>query len=296
MDYKLTSALRLSQKADYAVWNDIFNNNIKEDIFIYGSSRAWVQFNPKILEDSLGLSVYNFGMDGYRFKMQYYRHLLLLKYSKQPKCIIHSLDFNTFEKQTELYNAKQFLPYIRNEEIRIATRYYKGFDIYDYNLPYVRYHGQSQAIYHGLGILLLPSSNSKDRYKGFQAQNREWNDDLANAKLANSSYNVVIDDAIVSLFESYIQDLKNKNIQLILVYSPEYKEGQQYVRNRNSVMLLYKNIARKYNVPLIDYTDSSICGDKSKYYNSMHLNKIGSNIFSKQLAHSLKYNYLANHE
>ena len=43
------------KKSDYYaqgetfIWNEIYNGNIDEDIFIYGSSRAWVHIDPKIL-------------------------------------------------------------------------------------------------------------------------------------------------------------------------------------------------------------------------------------------------------
>ena len=44
---------------EYEVWKDIYNSNINVDILVYSSSRAWLDINPKILEDSLNLKVYN---------------------------------------------------------------------------------------------------------------------------------------------------------------------------------------------------------------------------------------------
>lgn len=73
--------------AEYEVWNDLFYNNISPEVAIYGSSRAWVHIDPMIIEDSLGLSAYNFGIDGHNFWLQYYRHKNLLK-NTTPKTII----------------------------------------------------------------------------------------------------------------------------------------------------------------------------------------------------------------
>src|SRR5690554_156459 len=53
--------------AEYEVWNDLFYNNISPEVAIYGSSRAWVHIDPMIIEDSLGLSAYNFGINGHNF-------------------------------------------------------------------------------------------------------------------------------------------------------------------------------------------------------------------------------------
>ena len=32
---------------EYSIWNDIYDGKINADIVIYGSSRAWVHFDPE---------------------------------------------------------------------------------------------------------------------------------------------------------------------------------------------------------------------------------------------------------
>lgn len=295
LDSGITAALTKSRKADFAIWNELTEGKINADIVIYGSSRAWVHFNPQILEDSLSQTVYNLGIDGYKFAMQYYRHNVLLIYNTKPAFIIHALDFNTLEKQYDLYNAKQFLPYIKNDLIRDATSRYNGLGFYDYHLPFVRYHGQSQAIYNAIGIKVRPDKNTPDRYKGYQGQERVWTDDLSNQKAKQDHYEVEVDPEILKWFKEYLKELRKNRIKVILVYPPEYIEGQNYVSNRKQVMNLYKKIAADNKLLLLDFSDSSICKNRSMFYNSMHLNKEGSELFSKQVAHLLKLN-LVPHE
>ncbi|MBE2208298.1 MAG: hypothetical protein IAE84_11975, partial [Saprospiraceae bacterium] len=79
--------LKQTKKApgEFEVWNDIYNSNVNCDIAIYGSSRAWVHIDPKILSHILQLNVYNFGIDGHNFWLQYLRHIEFLKYNPKPK-------------------------------------------------------------------------------------------------------------------------------------------------------------------------------------------------------------------
>ena len=41
-------------------------------------------------------------------------------------------------------------------------------------------------------------------------------------------------------------------------------------------------------IPILDYTHMSLCEDTSYFYNAMHLNKKGSDIFSDSLANDIK--------
>lgn len=270
--------------AEYEVWNDLFYNNISPEVAIYGSSRAWVHINPMIVEDSLGLSAYNFGIDGHNFWLQYYRHKTLLK-NTTPKTIIHSVDINTLKKRRELYNYEQFLPYMLwNREIYEATKNYEGFNIVDFTIPLARYIGKNKT----LNAMMLRNKGKSIRTQGFQGQNREWNDDLKRAKTQMGSYTADLDNASVELFRQYIQECKSLDINLILVYTPEYIEGQQFVTNRSEIMTLLKGIAQENNLPFLDYSDHYLSMDKKYFYNSMHLNATGAEIFTRIMAHDIK--------
>lgn len=270
--------------AEYEVWNDLFYNNISPEVAIYGSSRAWVHIDPMIIEDSLGLSAYNFGIDGHNFWLQYYRHKTLLK-NTTPKTIIHSVDINTLKKRRELYNYEQFLPYMLwNREMYEVTKSYVGFNLTDYSLPLARFIGKRD--------FLSPYFNFEGftpvRVKGFQGQNREWNDDLKRAQAQMGSYTADLDSASVELFRQYIQECKSLDINLILVYTPEYIEGQQFVTNRSEIMTLLKGIAQENNLPFLDYSAHYLSMDKKYFYNSMHLNATGAEEFSRILSHDIK--------
>ena len=43
----------------------------------------------------------------------------------------------------------------------------------------------------------------------------------------------------------------------------------------------------KYDIPILDYTYMDICYDTTYFYNAMHLNALGADLFSEKLAHDL---------
>lgn len=104
-DYWFSSQLKKSTALAYgeiAVWNDIYNDQLSANILVYGSSRAWNHFDPATLESYFKSTVYNVGIDGYDFGMQYFRHQQILENNPKPTSIILSLDVFMFENRGKL--------------------------------------------------------------------------------------------------------------------------------------------------------------------------------------------------
>lgn len=110
LDIAVSKGLRKSEDMMLAEWNDIVSGNINADIIINGSSRAWVDVSPQILENRLNLAVYNIGLDGYPFYMEDMRYELFLKYNNKPKYLIQTLDVFSLSKRIGLYEVTQFFP------------------------------------------------------------------------------------------------------------------------------------------------------------------------------------------
>ena len=53
------------------------------------------------------------------------------------------------------------------------------------------------------------------------------------------------------------------------------------------MMTMFQNIADRNNIPFLDYSNDPICYDTSYFYNAMHLNARGADIFTAKLAHDL---------
>lgn len=277
-----------SRPGEFEVWKDIYTSNAHCDIAIYGSSRAMVHFNPKIMSDSLQSRGYNFGMDGHNFWLQYLRHLKLLKYNPKPKMIILAVDIYSLIKRKELYEMDQFLPIMLwDSEVWEYTKGYEGYDKYDYLFPLVRYIGKKEAMAQVWKNIRQPS-HEKHRFNGFYGDEGEWNSDFDNAKASIGAYSIEVDSGSVELFEAFIKECRNNEIELVFVYTPEYIEGQYFVTNRADIMSYYTHVSSENNVDFYDFSNDSICFSKLYFYNANHLNKRGADIFTRKLTTILK--------
>ncbi len=290
-DAFLTSQLKKSRKDEFGIWNDIYNGKVNSDIVVYGSSRAMVHMDPRIISDSMHESCYNLGINGHNFWLSYLRHKELLKYNKKPKLIIHSVDIFTLTKRPDLFNLDQFLPYmLNNQDVMDATISYKGYNYFDYHLPLLRYVGKYKTIGSIFKSMLRPSASDSGRYRGYSPQNHAWNDDLVKAKRRFADFRVDLDSASINLFDQYIRECISSGIELVFVYTPEYIEGQEFVKNRDEILGTFRQFADKYNLLFLDYSDDTLSFQKKYFYNASHLNKDGAELFTVKLVNDLKRN------
>ena len=292
LDYLISNALKEDHgmHGEYEVWNAIYENKIDSDIVIYGSSRAWVQINPEILETYLGKKTYNFGVDGHNFRIQYLRHLEYIKHNKKPRHIIVSVDAFTLQKREDLYNQEQFLPYMLwNKNMAVYTSGYKGFSKADYYIPFIRYAGRTATIKKANTYLLHPEDTSENfRQKGFRSFDLQWDASVDSLLASEKKYRIKFHPDTRTLLERFIQECQNDGITVTFVYAPEYIAGQQYVENREEAMEIYREIAQKYSLVFLDYSQNELSFKKEFFYNASHLNKEGAHLFTQQLAQDLK--------
>jgi hypothetical protein len=125
----------------------------------------------------------------------------------------------------------------------------------------------------------------EDYFLGFNPRNRQWSDEFERFKASNpAGVSYPIDPRGVRAFEDLIQVCLSKNIQLILVFSPEYHEMHSLERNRTEIVAMFKEISGRLRVPLWDYSNSPLSQDRANFVNSQHLNANGAKVFSTELA------------
>ena len=270
------------------VWNDIYDENIDEDLVIYGSSRSYVHINPEILDKELSLNSYNLGFNAFKINFQKYRHNLFLK-NHNPKNIIINLDINSLSN-LPVYKPEQFLPMLLyNEELysMIKTSLNSNYklryrEIFFPLIRYRHYNNDGKNIIKELRFIYFNKKNKQFRIKGFEGINRKWEDENLEEQIV-----LISEDRKNDLFEM-IRELKDKDINIILINSPEYISQIRSQKNRKEVLDLYKSIANKYNIPFVDYTNDSINFKKELFYNSDHLNAKGADVFTRKLAKDIK--------
>ena len=271
-----TYAFHQKQTRKYSVWNDILHTNIDADVLIMGNSRAWGQYSTYILDSALNVNSYNIGMDGSCFNRQIKRYEIYRHYQRRkPDYIIQNVEFFTLER-TVGYEREQFMPYMMYPYFRERVMEEEPFSFAELYIPMYRYYVNN--FYDDYTKYDFP------QYKGYYAGDEEWDPkDLKHVE----PYNAVVDTATLRMFEDFISLTKQDSISLILVIAPMHIEATRVVLNNDEICRMYKNLAHKYDVPLLDYSDMPICNDTTYFHNATHLNKLGAELFSTQLAHDL---------
>jgi hypothetical protein len=276
VSYRLKSRINLS-RGELHTWQDIYKGAIDTDIAVYGSSRAWVQVDPSIIKEVVGKETYNLGINGFQFPMQLYRHQEYFENNKHPKQIVLCIDWFSLTKRRDLYNETQFLPYMLfNYDFYNKFKTREGVSFAKTTIPFYRYLGNVDL------FKKLFNESHEFRVKGYRGIDKKF-------KNANrASIEIKVYEDVVESFKNFIEELKEKDIDLTLVIAPFYIEGQDWVSNRKEHLEVISSISEEYEIPLLDYTEDLLSYDKTLFYNNMHLNKGGAEKFSHRLALDLK--------
>ena len=259
--------------------NEIYSGKLQNDIVIVGSSRAFVQYNPQILDSILGVNSYNLGTDGGAINRQIIKYNFYRQFNDKPKVIIQNIDYGTMGI-TSGFQREQFFPYFSVSSIKTEVFRYENLNILEKYFPFFRYYGKDGLILTAIGILKV-----KKLYKGFLAQDMTW-DGSRLAQLTEINYSK--DSLALLLFDEYLAKAYSENIKIIFVYAPVYIGAADIIKNIEEMRQMYESIAVKYDIPILDYyTYDSISYDIDYFYNANHMNRKGAELFSTKLAHDI---------
>lgn len=255
--------------------NNYICESTHEDILIFGSSKAIHHYNPLIFSDSLKMSCYNCGQDGNGVILNYGRLLMVLK-RYQPKMIIYDIspDFDIQKGDNH-----QFLGWLKGFYDRDGIA--DIFESVDKNEPLkmrsAMYRNNSKFI-QVLGDYVHPTK--RHEINGFRPLAGEL-DPMKLRKENELTWQTDVD----SLKMDYITKLINKsrNIQLIFVYSP------MWYHHDSSVVDPVRKICSQYHIPFLDFSNSpKYVHHDELFKDGTHLNERGAEVFSKDVAHTLK--------
>lgn len=283
LDTILSSRLRQNHNRIFANWNQIYNDTTDYDLVINGSSRAWVQYNPLIIDSTLHINSYNLGIDGSPINRQIIKYQKYCDLHKTPKYLIQNIDLGTMAIRHG-YEREQFFPYFFYDRdlIKDFDRY-ENFSFMEKNFPCYRYLGYkdviTEAIFH----------DNKYHYfdfikKGYKGQDRKW-DGFQLAK--QDKVECACDTNAIKIFEDFLNKVTLEGTKVIFVYAPVYHKVRAKMINENQMYEMYDTIAHRFNIPILDYNDIPICYDTTYFYNGTHLNKIGAEMFTTKLAHDI---------
>ena len=286
--YFIDEGVKDSKYRDFTEWNEIFSANINAELLIVGSSRAWRQVDPKIMDDKLKTNTYNMGIDGYHIPMQLTKYQIYCKTNQRPKVMVYIVDHFSFDQRPDLFNKYQFAPYFHDTLLKNRLKEYEGYKWQHYNAPYFQYSGSKEVCVAGLLECFGFKKFKSDKYKGFRSKNASWEPDFENEKRANpKGKRAEVKASVLNEFSDFLKLETKRGVNVVVVYAPDYHEFQNYIINRDSVIQLYQTICDDIEIPFVDYSDHYLCYDKKYFYNPTHLNSEGANAFTQDLAEKL---------
>ena len=270
-----TYKLRESNNLEYAGWNDIFHHRINADVIINGSSRAWTQFSPEIIESKLNIQAYNLGIDGSCFNRQALKYEFYRKYNKKPRFVIQNIDCFSTLGWTEGYMKQQYFPYFYNKDFRNKIFKTEPFSFAEKYIPMYRYsHFGIKNLYKGYGPMK----------KGYFGVESNWDGSVLDM-LDSLFFNV--DERTLKMFCAFLSTAQEEGIKVIMVYAPIYYGATKKIVNIKEMYAVFDSLSMLYNAPILDYYYDEICYDTAYFYNATHLNKKGSELFTTKLCHDI---------
>ena len=283
LDFFLSYRLRQNPNRIYATWNQVYNDTTCYDLLINGSSRAWSQYSPLILDSILKLNSFNLGIDGSAINRQIIKYNKYCELHGNPKYLIQNIDLGTMS-YTMGYEREQFFSYFfYDRDLLNEYDQYENFSWVEKNIPCYRYLGYDDVITEALFY------DNKEHFfeyivKGYYGDESSWD----GSRIANmDSVMCACDTSALQLFTEFIQKETEKGVQVIFVYAPVYIEAREKMVNEKQMYIMYDSIARKFQIPILDYNDIPMCYDTTYFYNATHLNRVGAELFTTKLAHDI---------
>ncbi|MFP5041134.1 hypothetical protein [Parasediminibacterium sp. JCM 36343] len=293
IDYVLGICLHsfyFHQKKEWTAHVTYSLDSAKPDILILGSSRAERHYSPSILSDSLHKSCYNAGMDAQSIPYCTALQEVIFKRWK-PKMII--LDINPWEfiEDTIKYEKLSILlPYcnehpelIKYLEIASPMERLKLYsNIYPYNSTFFiavndKLHAQkmpTEEFGYAPIIKVMDAAEITLTKKALLQDEKKDKD-----------FYVKTDAFAFNLYRQFLKRCTDNHIKTYVITSPTLIPGYQ---NKSKKELL--SISKTYpEIKFIDFSSNpNYNGHFEKFSDHIHLNKQGSEEFSKELAGRLK--------
>ncbi len=260
-------------------------NDVNEDVVLMGTSRCNSHYVPSIISDSLGVSVYNGGVDA---SVNIFAHYILLNHilaHHTPKVIV--LDVDNIDllktKGDDFKTIGFYAPYVgRNEHsdsvFREAGRYweYKLFHLYRYN---------SKAPSTILGLFV--DRNTKEDH-GYLPGPKPLSHPQTLPVLEKQNFE--IDSRKQDYLQRFVSHCKERGIIIVFSNSPNYRKVDSTYYQE------LRWFADKNDIPFLDYVTQGMFIDRPDYFrDDVHMWDESARLFSSFFAHDLKH-YLLNIE
>lgn len=246
---------------------------LTDSVLIFGSSRAVHHFNPVIIEDSLGTTVYNCGVDGNGIIFSYGRLLTILQ-RYTPKMIIYDvipsfdMEKDDYTKYLEWQKRWYDKPGVAEifHDLYPLEKYKMLSNLYRYNTSFIQMltdnlKPQKQFSFKGYLPIEEHMSYNVEEYDGQAVQ---WSPEK------------------LKYFKLFADLCKQNDIELVFSFSPWYKAKNSRIYDE------FLEFSHENGIPVIDmFADPYISTNPEYFADASHLNSEGADVFTSKFCKEL---------
>ena len=291
ISYILNVGVRNSMNGQIGKVNLILDKKNDPAIISFGSSVGEVGFNSNIIAKKTGLSVFNSCIDGTSYIQ--YKGLIdvFTKSSKNNRTVVFMESYFTFQNPGEVSSLERYISHLGNQDIYESLHYLQAELLWKCKyVPFYQYIPVTHLYYKNAFAGLknyVKNATFNDSLNGYTPVYRSWEIDQDNYLKNTKPFHVPINKEVVEKYLATVNSLQKAGKKVVVVIPPVYKIVTEKLTDFNPLRETFKEISRKTGCVFIDFTSNVICNDKKYFYNGNHMNAIGSNLFSTQLADSL---------
>ncbi len=248
-------------------------NEAKEQVLVFGSSRAYRHYDPRVIEDSLSLSAYNCGLSANGIIGEYgFYKILNSRYN--PEVVIYDI-FPAADLL--LGDNRQYLSELRYFYNRT------GVDSLFWNVDWTERVKMKSRMYRYNSVfptILREYIHPKNKFvDGFVLTNKQMPAEISPLR---KSVEFVYDSLKLECVERLIHDCNGKST-LVFAVSPMYENTD------DAELEPFKILCGKYGITLLNhYTDSAFVFRRDYFYDRLHMNGTGATEYSKVIAHEIR--------
>ena len=260
--------------------NLLVENELHAPLSFWGSSTTLVHVSPLVVDSITGLRSFNFGLDG-TFFQQYSG--LLKSYAKRTDAsiIVIGLNITDFHPRTQIYHPQYYTSAINNSDVLEGLAAIDPW--FSWKMRWVPFYS---LILFDSDYYLNLFKNDSDQFtliesRGFETQPKEWQSD---SKFPYDS--IEIHRPFVDNLIAVTTEIKKMGHTPLLFVSPMYFEAYEEVKNMNEFQMILDELKRN-QLTVINCLDSPLSKNKNLFYNYLHLNSRGAELFSAELSHHI---------
>ncbi|WP_374951965.1 DUF1574 family protein [Mucilaginibacter sp.] len=276
-------------------------DSAKQDILIFGSSRAARHFSSSIISKGVGLSCFNAGRDGMMIPYATAVQQIALERHK-PKLIILDIGPNQLGVQPSKYEKLSILlPYYENHYDLV--RYIEEISRFEQFKLYSKTYPFNSSLFILATNILLPGT-VKMHDNGYlprdgsitQTEMNHFVTKMTIKAKKDAANPDVVDARAVRYFKDFLDNSAKDNIKTLVVIPPTLIKESYRLDNQLKERDIIVNLSKKYpNVKLVDYSaDDRFNYQPQKYSDPSHLNRLGAEEFSAIITRYIQQNYKFN--